>query len=113
MGKLNIKNGTPVGSASLCETCSSAQIMRGFRESEMIVLCTYTFDQPIQVPFKVNQCTMYSDKNRPSCDLMEKLAIEVKASPSLKPAGFTLVTLPKTEANGDEDEVPDTATINQ
>jgi hypothetical protein len=110
MGKLNIKNGTPVGSTSLCETCSNAQIMRGFRESEMIVLCTYTFDQPIQVPFKVNQCTMYCDKNRPSWEMMEKLAIEVKASSTLKPAGFSLVTLPKTDS--DEDEVPDTATIN-
>jgi hypothetical protein len=110
MGKINIKNGTPVGSASLCETCSSAQIMRGFRESEMIVLCTYTFDQPIQVPFKVNQCTMYSDKNRPSWELMEKLAIEVKASSTLKPAGFNLVALPKTAS--DDEEVADTVTVN-
>ena len=55
MGKTNIKNGTPVGSNSLCEACSNAQVMRGYRESERIVLWTYTFDRPIPVPFKVNQ----------------------------------------------------------
>ena len=35
MGKLPIKNGTPVGSVSLCNTCSYAQIMTGFKESEL------------------------------------------------------------------------------
>ncbi len=111
MGKINIKNGTPVGSNSMCESCNNAQILRGYRESEMIVLCTYTFDRPMNVPFKVSDCTMYRDKNRPSYEQMEKLAIEVKPSSTLKPAGFSLVAIPSIESDEDED-VPDTVTIN-
>lgn len=110
MGKLDIKNGTPVGSTSKCETCANAQILRGFRESEMLVLCTYTFDRPLQVPFKVSECTMHSDKNRPSYEQMEKLAIEVRNSSTCKPAGFTLVTIPSVDR--DEEDVPDTSTVN-
>jgi hypothetical protein len=87
MGKLPIKNGTPVGSVSLCKTCSYAQIMTGFKESELITIC----DNPqpsFVVPFNVYECSRYYDKNRPSWDQMEKLAIEVKPASTLKPVGF-------------------------
>lgn len=87
MGKLPIKNGTPVGSASLCRTCSYAQIVTGFKESELITICDYP--QPsFVVPFNVYKCSRYYDKNRPTWDQMEKLAIEVKPAPTLKPVGF-------------------------
>ena len=111
MGKINIKNGTPIGSTSMCDSCANAQILRGFRESELLVLCTYTFDKPLLVPFKVSDCTMYRDKNRPTYDQMEDLALDIKRSTTLKPAGFNSVTIPSIDEKDDED-VPDTVTIN-
>jgi len=39
MGKAYIKGGTPIGSDSLCKTCSYSHIMTGYRESEMVTMC--------------------------------------------------------------------------
>jgi hypothetical protein len=88
MGNITVKNGTPIGNGSLCESCSSAHIIRGYSESETLVFCTFCFDQPIRLPFKVCECSSYRDKNKPSWDQMEELAILVNPSPTLKPAGF-------------------------
>jgi hypothetical protein len=86
MGKPYIKGGTPVGSASLCKTCSYAHIMTGYRESELVTVCTDT-NPNIVVPFLIYECTGYYDKNRPNYDQMQKLAINVTPGP-LKPVGF-------------------------
>ena len=56
MGKINIKNGTPIGSASVCESCCYAQIMRGYRESELLVYCNFPTPSMI-VPFKLTECS--------------------------------------------------------
>lgn len=87
MGKINIKGGTPVGTVSLCRTCRWAHIMSGYRESEMLVVCT-DLSPNIAVPFTVSECTSYNDKNRPDWDQMEKLAIDVLPASSGKPTGF-------------------------
>jgi len=86
MGKLPIKGGTPVGSVSLCKTCSSAHIMIGYRESEMVIMCDDVHPN-ILVPFSIYECTGYYDKNRPTWKQMEDLAITVTPGP-LKPVGF-------------------------
>ena len=106
MGKLNIKNGTPVGSASTCESCRFAQIMRGYRESELLVYCDY-ISPSILVPFKLSSCTNFGDKNRPDWEQMEKLAIDVMPISSAKPAGFRVVGKP------DENIVLEPETINE
>jgi hypothetical protein len=90
MGKLPIKNGTPVGSVSLCKTCSNAQIMTGFRESELITICDILRPYFV-VPFNIYECTAYYDKNRPSWDEMKKLAIHVEPG-RIKPRGFKVGT---------------------
>jgi len=87
MGKLPIKNGTPIGSVSLCKTCSYAQIMTGFKESELITIC-HNPSPTLFVPFNVYECTRYYDKNRPTWAQMQKLAIHVQPSSTLKPVGF-------------------------
>lgn len=86
MGNTVVKGGTPVGSVSLCRTCTSAHIMTGYRESEMVTICNDVHPN-IVVPFVVYECTGYYDKNRPSWEQMEKLAIDVSRE-SLKPVGF-------------------------
>jgi hypothetical protein len=86
MGKAYIKNGTPVGTESLCKTCSWAVVFTGYRESEKRIICTRV-DPNIVLPFTVNTCTSFYDKNRPSWQQMEKLAINITPGP-LKPVGF-------------------------
>lgn len=76
MGKISMKGATPVGSAPLCRTCSNAHIMSGYRESEMMVVCTATYPD-FRVPFVVRECSGYNDKAKPNWKEMEKLAIHV------------------------------------
>jgi hypothetical protein len=87
MGKINMKGGTPNTWASLCTTCSWAHIVSGFRESELLVICNEV-NPNLLVPFKVREGTGYLDRNRPSYDAMQKLAIDVEPCNSLKPVGF-------------------------
>ena len=86
MSKAYIKNGTPVGSDSLCRTCTSAVIITGYRESEQITICTGVGPNLV-LPFTVYDCSGYYDKNRPSWKQMEDLAINIATAP-LKPVGF-------------------------
>ena len=88
MGKTYVKNGTPVGSSSLCDTCIRAHIVQGYRESETIVTCMVSYSRPLLVPFKVHECTFHLDKNRPTWEQMEELALAINSAPTLKPAGF-------------------------
>ena len=88
MGKAFIKGGTPVGSESLCRTCSNAHIMTGYRESELVTMCNEVHPN-IVVPFVIYECSGYYDKNRPDWEQMQKLAINLSAPP-LKPVGFKL-----------------------
>jgi hypothetical protein len=86
MSKGYVKGGTPIGSESLCRTCSYAHIMTGYRESETITMCNNV--QPnIVVPFNIYECSGYYDKNRPTWQQMQKLAIHVSAG-NPKPVGF-------------------------
>ena len=57
-------------------TCVWAHMQRGFRLNEELVFCDFGVLR--RVPFKVRECTDYSDKNRPSYEQMEKLAILVE-----------------------------------
>jgi len=86
MSKGYVKGGTPIGSESLCRTCIYAQIMTGYRESEMITMCNRVHPN-IVVPFRMYECTGYHDKNRPTWQQMQKLAIHVSAG-NPKPVGF-------------------------
>jgi len=86
MSRAYIKGGTPVGSESLCRTCINAHIMTGYRESEMVTVCT-NVSPNVVMPFAIYECTGYYDKNRPTWEQMQKLAINLSTTP-LKPVGF-------------------------
>jgi hypothetical protein len=107
MGKVYVKGGTPVGSDSLCRTCTNTQIMIGFRESEKITVCSGVHPN-IVVPFNIYECTGYYDKNRPTYKQMQKLAIDVDTAP-MKPvgfktgAGFQQTTVVRVGGNDDDD----------
>jgi hypothetical protein len=106
MGKLNVMNGTPVGNAHLCRSCNWGQFTTGYRESDLLAICTNTSPNVV-LPFTVYECTEYSDKHKPNWEQMEKLAIEVQPTRiSTKTAGFSTVekVLPVRRIDDDEDE---------
>jgi hypothetical protein len=83
---IHVKDGTAIGTQSRCASCEHSHILRGYRESEEVTFCYYA--SLMVVPFKVRECSNYSDKTRPSWEQMEDLAIEIRPSPTLKSAGF-------------------------
>jgi hypothetical protein len=102
-----IKGGTPIGSASLCRTCTNAHVMSGYRDSELLTMCTEVHPN-IVVPFVIHTCSNYYDKNRPSWKQMEDLALDVTPAP-LKPVGFKtgtgfVTTVKLTRPATDEDD---------
>jgi hypothetical protein len=112
MGKLKIKDGTPVGNENLCLRCSWAQVMTGYRESDRLVICNKTSPDMV-VPFVMLDCTGFDDKHRPSRQQMEKLAIRLPSPRiSARTRGFTPVveSRPATvTAEDDEDEESEAA----
>jgi len=109
MATIYVKNGTPTTAQSKCASCVHVHMVRGFRESEEIVLCTYGYGPPLNVPFKVYECSNHLDRNRPTWKQMEDLAIDVLPTSSAKPAGFRL----KADAEEGEEEEPEAATANR
>lgn len=104
MSKLKVKNGTPVGSEHLCKSCSWGQVVAGYRDSDLLVICMNTSPN-IVVPFTVFDCSEFSDKRKPTWDEMTKLAIDVDpVRVSAKTKGFYAVTKVHPARDGDEDE---------
>ncbi len=109
MGKLNVKNGTPVGGAHLCRSCSWGQFVVGYRQSDLLAICTNTSPNVV-LPFTVYKCTSYADKHKPDWDQMEKLGIHIQpVRVSTKTRGFsaveTLRPLEREDVDEEEDEV--------
>jgi hypothetical protein len=74
MGKITVKNGTPMHGDSLCKTCTHSHWQKGFRESEEVVFCNWAFDAFRRVTFAVAECSHYTDTRIPSMDAMEDMA---------------------------------------
>jgi hypothetical protein len=81
-----VKNGTPTHGSSLCETCVYSHVKRGYRESEILVICVAA-EPAHRVPFAVRECSVYRDKTRPSFYAMEKIALIVTPRAPKRP-GF-------------------------
>ena len=63
MFKIFIRGGIAHGRTSLCATCASAHIVTGYRESEMVVICTEA-NPHVPIHFEVKDCTEYSARNQ-------------------------------------------------
>lgn len=114
MSKVNVKNGTPVGNAHLCDSCHWGQFITGYRESDRLAICTNTSPN-IVLPFTVYACSSYSDKHRPDWKQMEKLAIDIRpVRVSRKTAGFSTTISPRpTAVPADVEDDEDEAQINR
>jgi hypothetical protein len=82
-----VKDGTPLDRPSLCETCCNAHLVRGYRASEEVVLCTAN-NPSRRVRFRVRECTSFIDKNRQSLYEMEKVAWILATGGPKRAAGF-------------------------
>jgi hypothetical protein len=88
MGKLNVKDGTPVGTEHLCKSCRNGQYVTGYRESDVLVFCTLS-NPSFRLPFVVHECSDFEDKHKPDWEQMEKLAIQIQpVRVSKKTRGF-------------------------
>lgn len=102
MGKVNVKNGTPVGSEHLCKRCTWGQFVRGYRDSDLLVICTNASPN-FRVPFTVYDCSEFSDRHEPNWEQMNKLAIEVAPVRVSAPTkGFGTVTTIRVDEDEDE-----------
>ncbi|MBI3477870.1 MAG: hypothetical protein HY010_19210 [Acidobacteria bacterium] len=71
---------------SLCHACYWSHIQKGFRESEEAVHCC--FSRFRAVPFKVADCTDFSNKNLPTRQQMEDIALIIPTKPRRRAGGF-------------------------
>ena len=102
MSNLYVRNGTPIGAVSKCSTCANAHVVEGYRESEVIVMCTYaSYTHALMIPFRVKSCSNYEDRTKPSWLQMQKLAIPVSDAVR-KPAGFLGERAVSKEVDDDE-----------
>jgi len=101
---IKIKGGTMVEGESLCKTCRSAHIQKGFRESEEAVFCT--FGRLRAVRFKVAECTDYESRLVPYRWELEKMALLINVEPARKRSGFVNAVgfAPVSEEVEDEEE---------
>ena len=84
----NVKNGTPMHGPSLCETCTRAHIVKGYRESEILMLCRAMWEPQRIVTFAVRECSSYVEKNASTLDEMEEIAWTIAPRGSKRAAGF-------------------------
>ena len=111
MSKLKVMNGTPSGNGHLCRSCSNGQYVVGYRESDVLVICTNPYPAMV-VPFTVYECTDYSDRNRPSFAQMQKLALSFsdgcrRPTPGFRATGFAQVAFSDEGGCEDKDENED------
>ena len=100
---LKVKNGTLIEGETLCRTCRNAHIQKGFRESEEAIFCA--FMTPLRaVPFKVADCTDYSNRLVPYRWELEKMALLINIDPARKRAGFRSDAGFAASEDGDEED---------
>jgi hypothetical protein len=93
---------------SLCRSCYWAHIQKGFREEA--VFCCFSKFRP--VPFKVADCTDFANKNVPTREQMERMALIIPTKDARKPSGFAGLGIVENNQRESEDDVV-TATNSQ
>src|SRR5262249_62072158 len=91
----------PSDGQSLCRTCYWAHAQKGYRQSEEAVFCAFSFELRRGF-FQVRDCTDYLNRNLPTRNQMEKIALIIPSEPR-KTAGFTGLGL-VAEADAGEEE---------
>jgi hypothetical protein len=96
--EVRVKNGTPIHGESLCKACVHALIAHGYREGEEQVICQSTYPERL-VPFRVRECTGYTEVKRQTLKQMEDIAWVLDTKGCRRRAGFVA---PNELQKGDE-----------
>lgn len=72
---------------SKCESCMHSHIARGYRESERITICMFSYPEH-RVPFAVLECSSYTEKKRQTLKQMEEIAWVVTGKGDTRTVGF-------------------------
>jgi hypothetical protein len=103
-----VKNGTPIHGPSLCLTCENAIIVRGYRESQEVVICDATYPA-LRVEFAVRECTRFRSTNRRDLKAMEEMAWPLEAGGTKRAAGFAASPAPSGDTTREIEIVLDRA----
>jgi hypothetical protein len=87
MVTIRVKEGTPCGTDSLCQTCSHGHIIKGFGETQEDVFCRHFYLER-EIPFPVRECTCYEDKRLASLRAMEEIAWFLTTRKAGRSVGF-------------------------
>jgi hypothetical protein len=87
MPTITVKGGTPLHGESICKTCQWVHMIRGYRESQEVIVCTYV-DPNREVTFAVCECSHFRSSITPTPQQMEDIALIIPTQPARKPAGF-------------------------
>ena len=85
--EIYIKNGSPMNGPSICESCSWGFVARGYRETELLVVCRMLYPER-RMRFPVRLCSAYTERNRPGMKQMEDIALILDRSDLKRGAGF-------------------------
>jgi hypothetical protein len=85
-----VKNGTPIYGPSLCNNCSNAMIVKGYRESQEVVICDDSYPA-IRVTFAVRECSRHRDTTRRDLEAMEEVAWAITPRGPKRAAGFVVL----------------------
>jgi hypothetical protein len=109
MPTITVKGGTPLHGESLCKTCQWAHMIRGYRESQEIIICTYV-DPNRDLMFAVSECSHFRSSITPTPKQMEDIALIIPTGRTRKPAGFAGTGFGAAAEEGSHDELTLVAT---
>jgi hypothetical protein len=98
---IKVKNGTPLHGPSLCETCERAHIVKGYRQSEIVVVCRATYEPQMRITFPVRECSSYVEHGRKNLADMDEIAWTLVPRGPKRAAGF----FSPATSTGDEREI--------
>ncbi len=103
MNHRGVQNGTPVGDESLCNTCTNARVIKGYSDTERITVCDWG-SETMKVPFRVRECSGYSDRRIPPLYEMKQIAWMLVSKGAGRNIGFVSAAEFQKLQNEDENE---------
>ncbi|HWY44113.1 MAG TPA: hypothetical protein VNX66_11485 [Candidatus Sulfotelmatobacter sp.] len=105
MVTIRVQDGTPESHGTLCTTCRSARIVKGYRVGEMDIFCGASYPER-RVRFLVAECSAYDDTRIVSRSDMEKIAWILVTKAAGRSIGFVTAEQFQEMEDGDEGILP-------
>jgi|SRR6267142_806569 hypothetical protein len=105
MVTIRVQDGTPESHGTLCTTCRSARIVKGYRAGEMDIFCGASYPER-RVRFLVAECSAYDDTRIVSRSDMEKIAWILVTKAAGRSIGFVTAEQFQEMEDGDEGILP-------